>query len=293
MPDDVTPDETPDEGAAPETAAEDINLDAIAPETPPDPWAVPDLPEDRDTFTKDEVAYLRALAEERTTQARQYVEKLPDIKVEDLDDLVQLHKDLGTEEGAVQTFLDIGTALGLSLDQMKALVAPGTAAPAATAPAEEDDEDLDEVMTRREFQAQIKAERERLEQERASSETRRAQEAAAAATEATLKTLGVDGMDEQLAVLRIADKYLTKVKGVPSPAQVEEAVRKGYDDFEKLTEARALAYIEKKRKAAAGTPKSLGTGAGAGSQQEEREPPKSIAEAIERRKARERAAAGA
>jgi alanyl-tRNA synthetase len=178
-----------------------------------------------------------------------------------------------TEDGVVRLWLEAGKSLGLGIREMEQLVTGNVERFEAEQP---EPEDLDRVLTYREFQE--------MQQQQMQAAAASQQEQVAAAAKATLqdtfKQLGVDASDPSAnLILQLADKYLQGPNDL-SPESVRNAVTRGHADFQALVENEAKAYLRKKVATKGALPKSpSGSAAPAAPAGDE---PKSIEEAFAR-----------
>lgn len=201
-----------------------------------------------------------------------------------VDKALEIQRALATEDGLTQLFVEAGKALGVGVDKLQGLFA--VEAPAApTAPAVEEEEDPDRILTAAEARAMAQKEFDRLFGERqAQSQQQAEQERAVAAVrgaiDSTLSDLKVDPKNEGVtrAVLALADSHLTSPADQMNPEKVKAAIRKGYAEYQQQVEAAAKAYIESKAAQHEQLPSSIGGSNTAGS--EGTPEPKNVAEGI-------------
>lgn len=201
---------------------------------------------------------------------------------EAVEKAVELHKTLQTEDGVWQMFFQAGRALGLGVREIEALFQQQQGATQeveqANMPADDD------VLTYAEFKRLMDEQVLRPQQE----QQRQQQEYIARQTiDSTMSELGVADNDIRMAVLQLGDRYLTDDI---SPQAVKTAVLKGHADYLKLVESERKKYMEDKKAKAASVPKvPAGSPGGAGNGDDNQPPPKDVAEAIQRARARMRA----
>lgn len=282
-------------GEAPDLGVDlgDIDLDAIAADAPaeetPDPeWAEPaEVPEGVDRFDRTYVEQLRQQAADYRTRARTAHEQLSELgDVEAAKQALAWRQELQTEAGVIKMFYDAGHALGLGDKEIEQLFGDGT-----TPDEDEDDSDLDLPVTMREL-------KEFLAKEVLAPQQQQLEAARQAEFAQQLKTR-IDGVFDELgvteqergAVAALADQLIDPSKG-DDAAAIEQAVRDATKQWNDAAAARVKAYVDGKRKVAASVPKTPDGGAPPAGEGETEPPPRSIAEAIERRRKRERAARG-
>lgn len=276
-------------GATADPGLGDIAPDATTEAPPVDEWAEPaELAEGLDTFDRTYVETLRKQAADYRTRAREYHDKFDGIDPEKAKTGMKVLEDLQTDSGVIQMFYDTGKALGRGTREMEALFnqTPGTFDNAAAAT--EEDEDLDIPLTKREvleiLQKQV------LEPQQADLAARQEAEFQAKAQDtlrSTFDDLKVTDESERMAILALADQIIDPGKSGDLDA-ISAAVRTATTQWNAAAEKRYEAYIAAKREQADGAPASIGGGGGAAAGAPD-EPPKSLAEAIERRRQADRA----
>jgi len=268
--------------------SEDIGLEAIAPEgaasDAPDPWAEPpELDEALEQFDRPYVEGLRSQAADYRTRAKEYADAIGELPVEDVKTAAELLSNLQTEQGVISMFYQTGQALGLGAKEMEALFAAGS-----EDPADEIDPDDDEVLTKADLKAALKAQQEQLATASQEAQIEVARGAATNALATTFATLAIADEVEKSEIMIHGEKYLPANVDIPTAEQVETAVRKGYDDWNKANEARVQKYLTTKRAQRDQSPKTLGENAGAGAEEQNTEK-RTLTQVIEARRARERA----
>lgn len=200
---------------------------------------------------------------------------------------LDFHKHIQTEEGAMESFFQLGRAFGLGVKEIEALftgtpVAQEPATPAAPVPADDD------WMTYAQFKAAMEAQVGPITQTLAQQQQQAVEQAARGAVDATLKELGIADEATKAAILQIGDRYLGDDL---SPHNVAAAVRKGHADFTALVESELKRRTQGKVETAARVP-SAPAGGGAPASEPEAEP-QSVKEAIARARSRLAAASRA
>lgn len=183
---------------------------------------------------------------------------------------IRLYEASKTEAGVVDIFVEAARAIGLSNEQIQALFADGEATP-------EDDVDLDEPMTRRQWLE----EQERLRQESQQTEAQRTHTAASKAVAETFTKLGLDGddnADARALVLTLGEKHFDRNN--VSPEAAAAAVRAGHAEYLATIERESKRYLKEKVEVAETVP-SAPSGAGPAAEPPAAEP-KDVAEAIAR-----------
>lgn len=196
---------------------------------------------------------------------------------EAIEQALSFQKSLQTEDGIWNVFYQAGRALGLQTDQISALFG-ATTDPGA---GQDDTPADDDVLT----WGQAKALMEQALAPVQQREQAQAEAIARSTIDSTLNELGVADPEIRQTILLLGDPHLGNDI---SPAAVQAAVKKGYDQYVKAVNAERARLVAAKRAQGAAVPKSpAGSPPAASSGQQVREEPKSVAEAI--RMARERA----
>jgi hypothetical protein len=173
-----------------------------------------------------------------------------------IQDALAIYNGLADEEGVAQLFIEAGRSLGLGITEMQALI---SGQPVAAEP--EEDESLDEVMTRREFLDELDKRVIAPQQQQAAQ---RAQEAQAEHLRShigsTLDSLAVPDDDAvRASVLSLANTFLTG----ESDEEIATAIKQGYAAFDASVKAEAERYVASKQTARDGSPQPVSSG-GAG-----------------------------
>lgn len=281
MADEVAVDEALDE-------IDEIDAETQLEEIAPDPWAEPaELDEDVDQFEREYVEKVRQQAADYRTRAKEYADAVGDIPLTDVKTAAELLAGLQTEPGVIKMFYDTGRALGLTPKQMEALFESDDATKEPAEPVH--DETDDEVLTAGEMRKALADLTKQLADERSNLTTEGMKQAASNALTAGFADLKVTDETEKAEIMLYGEKHLPPGVPIPSPQQVDDALRKGYDDWNKAVELRVTNYLAAKRAARDAAPKPLGEAGGAGLEQEER-PKLKLAEVIANRRAAEKAA---
>lgn len=140
------------------------------------------------------------------------------------------YKHVQTKDGAVDFLIEAGLGLGKSIDELEAFFSGAPQEPVE----EEDDSELDRVMTFREFQEQqAKLEGKLSEREQLAKQQAQAEKVRATAVE-TVEGLRIGEEEltekQRTVVLNFADTYLDE-NSQWDPAAVKEAIGKGFKDF--------------------------------------------------------------
>lgn len=196
---------------------------------------------------------------------------------------MDFHKHIQTEEGAMESFFQLGRAFGLGVKEIEALFT-GEAVPAAPAAPAAPVPDDDDLMTYAQFKAAMEAQVGPITQTLAQQQQQAVEFAARGAVDSTIKELGIADEATKAAILQLGDRYLGDDL---SPHNVAAAVRKGHADFTALVESELKRRTTSKVETAARVP-SAPAGGGAPATQPDAEP-QSVKEAIAR--ARQRLAA--
>ncbi len=173
---------------------------------------------------------------------------------EAIQDALTIYNGLTDEKGVANLFIQAGRELGLGDREMEAFIS-GQQAPVE----EEYDESLDEVMTRRDFLAEL--DKRVLEPQRQTA----AEQAQAAYAEHLSETIGTAldnlGVPEanRTTVLSIANQFVTD----DSDEAIAAAIKKGHETFKAVVKAEAEAYAQAKIAAANGPAPLTSGGAGA------------------------------
>lgn len=241
----ATTTEAPPETAAPETPAEEIFYDATL---------VPDHL--RPSYQKMQAAYTQKTQEIAPWRKLQ--------KYGSADEVAEFLEELQTEEGAHRLFLDMAEQLGISREQLAALVTGQESTETPTPPARQTptqtEPDPDKPLTWADYQRiqEEAAEKQRYERDQAE-------------IDAAIKELQVP--DEALrAVYGFAAKY-------PQSLGQRERIKRGWEDFNKFLDSRVAATQEERQRKLDQTPADLGGGGAPNSQSE---PPADLAEAKRR-----------
>ena len=193
---------------------------------------------------------------------------------------VEFHKNIQTEEGAMQSFFQLGRAFGFGVKEIEAWFsgAPNPTVPTAPAPAEPAP---DELMTYSQFKEMMDRQLTPIQQGIQQQQQAAVEAQARSAVDSTIKELGVSDDATKAAILQLGDRYLGDDL---SPAAVAKAVRQGHADFVKLVEAEVGRRTTSKVEQAARVPSSP-AGGGAPAAEPEAEA-QSVKEAIARARKR-------
>jgi hypothetical protein len=258
------------------------DLEAIA----PDQWAEPaPLDDGVDSFDRPYVESLRKQAADYRTRAKESSDRWDGVDHEAATNGMYLAQSLQTPEGVREFFIEAGKALGINEQQVYALMSgQQVGQPAAAA---EEDPDLDNVMTKREFLETLKTQV--TEPQKAQWEQQQAQQKLAENSriitdviDNELKLGGDANAAERKIVLALADGYISPTE--TDPRKLVAAARQAKVEWDKTKAERFAAYAAEKKLVAAAVPKTLGTNTG-GAASTQDEAPKSLADAIARRKA--------
>lgn len=287
MADEATTTEAPPEGSE---DIDDVNLDDIAPDTggdQPDPWAEPpELEEGVDQFDRGYVETVRKQAADYRTRAREYADAVGDLPLTDVKAAHELVASLQTEPGVIEMFYNTGKALGLGVRDMEKLFASDAAPAEPEAPETHDDDD--EVLTKAELRAALAEQAREAAKQQHDLAEQGARQAATNALTSAFSDLKVTDETEKAEIMVYGEKHLPPDTPIPSPEQVDSALRQGYDEWQKATEKRVQQYIERKRAQKQQSPKTLGENAGAAAETASTEK-RTLQQVIEARRERERA----
>jgi hypothetical protein len=222
-----------------------------------------------DQFDRAYVEKLRGEAAKYRTNAReweQFVERNGG-----KDYVERLVGSTRTPEGVMALWTQAGQALGLSMDDMNALVQGqplSRSGKAALAAAAEETEDDDHPITKKELENYL---REMSERVTAPLEAQRQQDMASAGARTifqTLDNLGVTNDEDRSDIIMLAEqigKDMGVYEGGPreyDPQALEESIKAAHELFNTRNERRAQDYLKRKREASE-APAGMGGGSSA------------------------------
>lgn len=194
---------------------------------------------------------------------------------------VDFHQHIQTEEGALEAFFMLGRAFGFGINELEAMFKASAGDTSTKEPEPADDEPLTYAQVKQLLEQQNKPIAERL----ARQEQERVELAARSTIDSEFQQLGLadTAADKKTkaAILQMGDAYLGDDL---SPENVRRAVRKGHADFVALVQDNAEKYRKQKADQKAKTPKAI-TGSGAPADQPLPEP-KNLEEAFARARKR-------
>lgn len=271
--------------AAPEGAA-GAPPEGAAPAPQQDEWADPEpLAEGVQQFDRKYVEQLRDREAKYRIRARELHEQYGTLGEPDqVKAAVELQQRLATEDGAIETFLSLGQALGLGFAEMEEVFK------LAEQNAQQQQPNLlegpdDEPLTRAQVKQLLD---EMVVQPQAEAQQQAIIAQASQTVVSTLDQLKVSE-EERAAVLAMGQQFIEDNDF--DPEHIRAAVRKGNEAWIAAKARDREAYLREKAAAAEGVPANTGGGGAAGSGGEPLPAPKNVAEASVRARAKIRAMA--
>lgn len=201
-----------------------------------------------------------------------------DIDLESLPEAVDYYKRLQNEEGVIETFIQTGQSLGFGVNDLQKLFGPeegGGSAPAPTAapvPAAAPP-DPEELLSRREVEeyvSQVRAEFAQSEERRAAEALQARQDTVRGAMGEWFKGQEIEDESVQFAIANLGQKHVLPGQDVLDPKTALAALEKGKLEYDRIVEAEAQRYLQKKGLVVQGSPTNIGgsqTHAGDGGEQ--------------------------
>lgn len=193
---------------------------------------------------------------------------------------LDFHQRVQTEEGAMQTFFELGRAFGFGVKEIESWFTGPGAAPAPQEPAKPEPA-ADDWMTYGQFKEMMAAQINPLAQSFQQQQQAAVEAQARAAVDATIRELGIADESTKAAILQLGDRYLGNDL---SPSAVANAVRRGHADFTSLVESEMKRRTASKADVARNVP-SAPSGSAAQAHEPEAEA-QSVKEAIARARKR-------
>lgn len=250
MPDEPNVQETQTQQPAPQ--------DPPAPQEPQVDILEQELPEGQDAFPRSYVEQVRQEAAKYRTKYKPFRDTFGDEVQEDDIKLAKKFLEVRqTSEGIESLFWEAASAVftDAELDAIEKALG-GEQKPEAPARKDsEDEEELSPFLPREQFEQSFEELRSEIENDRAERQFQENQRSVINALDA----LGVSDDRDRWAVLSLGNKHIDDIE-TASTAVILDAVKKGFDEFEQMTQAHIEKYLKEKEEDSDSQPQALSGG---------------------------------